>query len=306
LPSTKLPSNIQQIAQNMNTHQNHLKLMLICVAAAIPMVVNAQVSGYSAQNFNTNDGYVRGVGITSASQPASLRWEGNDPFNAGTGFGETDLVTRLSGYSTPPVADSSVLQGGTFADEGFLPGTNNVKIWKTFNAYSNNSSVSWLADWAIINSTNSVRDSFGFDLRGSNNTTSLLRLNFLPNSSSNYTLQVIGSTSQIWGTLGYDAIFKAQVDITGSAYSLSFSQVDENRNPIISYTNALSGALFSGSAASFDTIGVDWVLVSGDNNAPGSNYIAVNDLQVVPEPSTVALLSLAGLAIGFLYRRRRA
>ena len=290
----------------MNTHHNHLKSMLICVAAAIPMVANAQVSGYSAQNFNTNDGYVRGVGIINPAQPASLRWEGNDPYNTNTLLGETDLVTRLAGYSTPPVADSSVLQGGTFVDEGFLPGTNNVKIWKTFNAYSNNSSVSWLADWAIINSTNSVRDSFGFDLRGSNNTTSLLRLNFLPNSSSNYTLQVIGASSQIWGTLGYDAIFNAQVDITGSAYSLSFEQVDENRNPIISYTNALSGALSSGSAASFDTIGVDWVLVSGDNLAPGSNYIVVNDLQVVPEPSTVALLSLAGLAIGFLYRRRRA
>ena len=119
-------------------------------------------------------------------------------------------------------------------------------------------------------------------------------------------MQVIGSTSQIWGTLGYDAIFDAQVDITGSAYSLSFAQVDENRNPIISYTNALSGALASGSAASFDTIGVDWVLVSGTNSAPGSNYIVVNDLQVVPEPSTVALLSLGGLVIGLLSRRRRA
>jgi hypothetical protein len=68
----------------------------------------------------------------------------------------------------------------------------------------------------------------------------------------------------------------------------------------------LSGALFSGSAASFDTIGVNWVLTSGDNTDPGSNYIVVNDLQVVPEPSTVALLSLAGLAIGLLSRRRRA
>jgi hypothetical protein len=305
LPSTNRPSNIQQTPQNMNTHHTHLKSMLICVAAAIPMVANAQVSGYSAQNFNTNDGYVRDYGITTTNQPASLQWEGNDPFNEG--FGETDVVSALAGYTPQPTnGNSSLLQGGSGLDIGILPGTNNVQIWKTFNAYSNNSSVSWLADWAIINSTNGVRDSFGFDLRGSNNTTSLLRLNFLPNSSSNYTLQVIGATSQIWGTLGYDAIFNAQVDITGSAYSLSFEQVDENRNPIISYTNALSGALFSGSAASFDTIGVDWVLVSGNNLAPGSNYIAVNDLQVVPEPSTVALLSLAGLAIGFLYRRRRA
>jgi hypothetical protein len=291
----------------MNTHHNHLKSMLICVAAAIPMVANAQVSGYSAQNFNTNDGYVRGVGIINPAQPASLRWEGNDPYNTNTLLGQTDLVTALAGYTLQPTnGDSSLLQGGSGLDEGILPGTINIKLLKTFDAYSNNSSVSWLADWAIINSTNGIRDSFGFDLRGSNNTTSLLRLNFLPSSPSSYTLQVIGSTSQIWGTLGYDAIFNAQVDITGSAYSLSFEQVDENRNPIISYTNALSGALASGSAASFDTIGVDWVLVSGSNLAPGSNYIVVNDLQVVPEPSTVALLSLAGLAIGFLYRRRRA
>lgn len=290
----------------MNTHRNHLKSMLICVAAAIPMVANAQVSGYSAQNFNTNDGYVRNVGIISPDQPASLRWEGNDPYNAGTDLGETDLVTRLGGYTPPPEPNSSVLQGGVGLDAGILPGTTNVQIWKTFNAYSNNTSVSWLADWAIINSTNNIRDTFAFDLRGANNTTSLLKLNFLPNSTSNYTLQVVGATTQNWGTLGYDAIFTALVDITGSSYSLSFAQLDGNRNPIVSYTNALSGALFSGSAASLDTIGVDWVLTSGDNTDPGSNYIAVNDLQVVPEPSTVALLSLAGLAIGLLSRRRRA
>ena len=280
--------------------------MLICFGAVLPMVASAQVSGYSAQNFNTNDGYVRNVGIISLDQPASLRWEGNDPFNEGTLLGETDVVTRLAGYTPPPEPNSSVLQGGAFLDLGYLPGTNNVQIWKSFNAYSNNSSVSWLADWAIINSTNGVRDSFAFDLRGSNNTTSLLRINFLPNSSSNYTLQAIGASSQIWGTLGYDALFTAQVDITGSSYSLSFSQVDTNRTPIITWTNALSGALFSGSAASLDTIGVNWVLASSNNLAPGSNYIAVNDLQVVPEPSTVALLSLGGLVIGLLSRRRRA
>jgi len=280
--------------------------MLICVAAAIPMVANAQVNGYSAQNFNTNDGYVRNVGIINTDQPFALRWEGNDPFNEGTDLGETDVVTRLAGYTPPPPANSSVLQGGTFLDEGFLPGTNNVQIWKTFNAYSNNSSVSWLADWAIINSTNNLRDAFGFELRGANNTTSLLSINFLPNSTTNYTLEAVGATSQTWGTLGYDAIFVAQVDITGSSYSLSFSQLDDNRVPIISYTNALSGTLLSGTAASFDTVGINWVLESGDNLDPGSNYIVVNDLQVVPEPSTVALLSVAGLAIGFLYRRRRA
>jgi len=290
----------------MKTHSTQVKAMLICFGAVLPMVASAQVSGYSAQNFNTNVGYVRDVGIISPDQPGSLRWLGNDPYNPVLDLGETDVVSRLSGYTPPPEANSSVLQGGTYLDDGFLPGTNNVQIWKSFNAYSNNSSVSWLAEWAIINSTNNIRDTFAFNLRGSNNTTSLLSINFLPNSTSNYTLQLVGATNQVWGTLGYDAIFTAQIDITGSSYSLSFSQLDQNRNPIISYTNALTGDLFSGSAASFDTIGINWVLASSNNLAPGSNYIAVNDLQVVPEPSTVALLSLGGLVIGLLSRRRRA
>ena len=288
----------------MKTHYTHVKSMLILLGAAFPMVANAQANGYSAQNFNTNVGYVPDVALTSPSQPLPLQWDGNDPYNEGTG--ETDLLTFLGNYTLPPEAggNNSLLQGGSVPE--VLPGTTNVQIWKTFNAYSNNTTVSWLADWAIINSTNNIRDTFAFDLRGANNTTSLLKLNFLPNSTSNYTLQVVGDTTQNWGTLGYDAIFTAQVDITGSSYSLSFEQVDGNRNPIISYTNTLSGALFSGSAASFDTIGVDWVLTSGVNTNAGSNYIVVNDLQVVPEPSTVALLSLAGLAIGLLSRRRRA
>lgn len=291
----------------MKTHYRHVMSFLSVLLTFAPMMASAQVNGYDAQNFNTNDGYVRGFGIISTNQPSLLRWQGNDPFNTNTDLGETDLVTRLSGYTPPPTNNSSVLQGGTFIDDGFLPGTNNVQIWKSFNAYSNNSAVSWLADWAIINSTNAVRDTFAFDLRGANNTTSLLKLNFLPNSTSNYTLQVVGATTTNWGTFGYDALFTAQVDITNSSYSLSFSQVDVNGNPIsgTSYTNAVSGALFSGSAASFDTIGVDWLLTSG-TNAPGSNYIVVNDLQVVPEPGTVALLSVAGLAIGLLSRRRRA
>jgi hypothetical protein len=291
----------------MKTHHNHIKSVLILLGAAIPMVANAQVNGYSAQNFNTNAGYVSGVALTSSSQPASLQWQGNDPYNEGTGYGETDFLTYLAGYTLAPEAagNNSLLQGGS--DPGILPGTTNVQIWKTFNSYSNNTAVSWLAEWAIINSTNNTRDAFAFDLRGANNSTSLLKLNFLPNSSSNYTLQAIGATTQIWGTLGYDAIFSAAVIISNSSYSLSFAQLNgPNGTPIISYTNALSGALFSGSAASFDTVGINWVLTSGDNTDPGSNYIAVNDLQVVPEPSTVALLSLAGLAIGLLSRRRRA
>ena len=93
-------------------------------------------------------------------------------------------------------------------------------------------------------------------------------------------------------------------------YSISIARIDPTTRAVITnFANIASGTLSTGlSANDFGTVGIDWLLASGDASLPGSNYILVNDVQVVPEPSTYALLALAGItgAVVALRRRRQA
>ena len=61
-------------------------------------------------------------------------------------------------------------------------------------------------------------------------------------------------------------------------------------------------------AAGFDTL--RWTVASGDNNAPAFDTVKVQYLSTVPpnpvpEPTTLALLSLSLLAIGIAHKRKQ-
>ena len=302
--------------QSSTLHNSPAALLaagLLCVAFC-----SGQAHGqtnYDAENFNTNAGYVRGVGIISTSQPLPLRWEGNDTYNTLTGLGETDYVVRVPGYTPNPLANSSLVQGGVGVGDGVLPGTNAVSVWKTFTPSSTST---FLAEWSLIPSLESapynLADTFSFDLRDAGNTTSLLKLQLTPSiniQSNSYTLQIFaaGATTQTVIDLGYQGLFQVEVGLTNSTWNLSLSQIDStSRSVIVCYTNLATGDLSTGTtAADFATFSLDWDLASGNNLEPGSNYIILNDVSVVPEPSTYTLLVAAfvGLAV-FLVRRRRA
>lgn len=301
--------------------QHHRSLHFVAAVSCLLLTTLSQLAfgqDWSTEFFNTNAGYVRGSGVISTFQPPSLIWQGNDLYNAGTGLGETDLVARAVGYTPSPLANSSLIQGGLGASAGVLPGTNSVQIWKTFGALGS-SSVSFFTEWSIIGSSPSEApytnsDTFAFDLRNAGNTQSLLKLQFTPgiNILSNaYTLQTIasGSATNTVVDLGYGSLFQLQVDITGGSYDLSLTRLDPaTRTVITNFSNLSSGTLSSGSVAEdLATVGIDWVLTSGDNLDPGSNYMIVNEISVVPEPSTYVLVVLALVGLfGFVVRRRRA
>lgn len=286
------------------------------------------VTNYNTQNFRSDDGYVAGVGIISTSQPTNIRWQGNDPYNADTDRGETDLIALLNGYTPiPPLSNNSLLQGGigVISTNPILPGTNNVQISKAFSPSTTPfeiPTVSLFVEWSIIASSVSVytnSDTFSFDLRNSGNSVSLLTMQLTPGINiqpNSYTLQTVvdSTTNAPIIDLGYGALFQMQVDLTGSTFNLaSLTRISPSTRAVITnFNNLASGNLASGATAlDFATIGIGWELTSGDTSDPGSNFIAVNQLNVttsgavIPEPGTwAASLILLGIGAGYLHRRK--
>jgi hypothetical protein len=284
-------------------------------------------TNYNSQFFNLNAGYTNGVGIISTFQPANLRWEGNDPYDALTDRGETDLVALVNGYTpVPPLSNNSLIQGGVgvMSIDPILPGTNNVQIWKTFGASTtpyDAPTVSLFVEWSLIASSPSVytnSDTFSFDLRNVANSATLLSLQLTPGinlQSNSYTLQTVvdGATNAPIIDLGYGSLFQMQVDLTGSTFNLaSLARLNPSTRAVITnFNNLTNGNLALGATAlDFATIGIDWELTSGDTSDPGSNYLVVNQIEVttagtvIPEPGTWAA-SLVLLGIGAIYIHRR-
>jgi hypothetical protein len=305
------------------------KHIVIALAASL-VSVQAQVvtlTNYDALNFNTNAGYVRGSGIISTVQPAGLRWQGNDPYNTNTFLGETDLLARAAGYTPPPSTNgfSSLIQGGLGVPD-VLPGTNSVNIWKSFTPSAATNfvtppTVSFFAEWSLIPTLDgppyNLSDTFAFDLRNGANTASLLRLQLTPGiniQANSYTLQSIASgvCTNTLVDLAYQALFQVRVDMTGSTYNASLSQINSTNRAVITNLTLVTGASLSSgmTATDFATLMVDWDLASGNPALPGSNYLLANQFEVttsgtpIPEPGTWAAAILL-LSIGGAYAVRR-
>jgi len=301
----------------MSCETVHRAVLIASVAGLLFIAPQAHSQAWSTANFDTNAGFVRGFSLAATNQPIAVRWNGNDPYNTNTSpaTGETDVLQFALGYTPSPLANNSLIQGGSDIANSVFPGTNNVRLWKTFTPLSS-PTVTFFAEWSIIPpllpSPYNFKDTFSFDLRNAANTQSLLELQFNPNlalTNTRYTLQTIasGSPNDILIDLGYQAVFQVIVDITGAEYDLTLNQINAStRTNIVSYNLVSGGSLASGTtAADFGTVSIDWDLASGNPSEPGSNYIIVNEVSVVPEPRTYALLALSVVALYATVSRRR-
>lgn len=318
---------------------NILKTTISSAAIALAAIAVAQSqtiatnTNFSTGFFNTNNGWVRGTFVTgqNTNDAVGQQWQGNDPENEispGVYVGGTDVIQFVTGY-TPfgsGSGSSSLIQGGVYAGTGYVPGTTNVQLWRSFSPDGSLESptVSFFVEWSLAGSldpTYPQLDTFGFDLRNAANNTDLLTIQLTPgiNILSNaYTLQTIatGSATDTLLDIPYSALNQMRVDITGSTYNLEYWRINSTTRAVLTNLTLVTGGSLSTGADALDfaTIGIDWELTSNDPNDPGSNFLVVNDMNVVtsgtviPEPGTwaVGILLLSGVAHRLISRRRSA
>ena len=300
-------------------------LCYVCTPSWSDAQVVSTVTNFTTGNFNTNKGWVSGTYVTgqNTNDPVAGRWQGNDP-TVGD-IGGTDYLTRVIGY-TPggsAVGNRTLVQGGVNAADGYVPGTTDVKLWRTFTptASSMSDTVTFFIEWSLIGSLDVSYpdlDIFAFDLRDAANSASLVKFDLTPGIATipnAYTMQWVssaGTTNLV--DLGYQGLYQLQVDLTGSTFDAQLTQINASTRQVLTNLTLITGGAVSDSytALDFGTVGIDWELTSGDPNAPGSNYIVVNEVystttgQVIPEPATWAVGAvLLSCVFASVYRRQR-
>lgn len=296
------------------------------IATALGQTVTT--TNFTTGFFNTNNGWVQGDFVTgqNVNDPIGQRWQGNDP-EVGI-VGGTDVLQFVTGY-TPGGSgsgNSSLVQGGVYAGSGYVPGTNNVQLWRSFtpDLSLDSPAVSFFVEWSLAGSldiTFPELDTFSFNLRNAANDFDLLRVELTPSINlelNAYTLQTFaaGAPTLTLLDIPYSAVNQMRVDITGSTYSLEYWRINSSTRAVLTNMVLVTDASLATGASALDfvTIGIDWELSSGDPSDPGSNFLVVNQMfvettgQVIPEPGTwaVGILLLAGLTGQILRRRARS
>ena len=304
-------------------------LMLLVLSAA-----GLKADGWSTDFFNTNSGWVRNDALAyqvdGASEtgqnytgPVANQWYTDDPYDPTPFVGATSILRHIEKWTlgTEEEGYNSVLFGGygvADPDTPILPGTANPSLYRSFDLLGATDSVTFSADFGIIASTGVYPgDRFGFNLLDSSGTISLAQFVFDPAASDGSGWGMLwisdGITNNI-ADISYGAIYRLTAELKDDFFDLTMTSIRAETNGMGVVTNyapvdvvslVAGGAIANELTSSdFQTVAMNWELASGVND-PGDNYLLVNNVSVVPEPSTYALLAMAALGAVYWARRRR-
>jgi len=317
----------------VNTKQQLLALYF--AAALVPQLSSAQT--WSTGYFNSSDGYgPSGSSLDGAptSAPANAQWQTTDPYNPLTDRGSTSLIGFINGwtYGLSTQGYNSVFFGGYNADNDVLPGSTTPALYREFNHTFGSAPTTFSVDFGIIGPSTSLsgfyvnNDRFAFSLLSTNGgelatfvlnpgpaSPGFLQVEWFQNGTNVVADGVIFKNFQIQ----YNALYRLSATVEGGSLTMDIAGLNpENGGPGIGITNyevassanvINNGAITDGfSSSDFEAAAIIWDLESGDSELPGANYMIVNTVSVVPEPSTIALLAVAAgtLALAGWHRRR--
>jgi hypothetical protein len=309
-------------------------LALAGIAAFSTQTGSAQT--WSTGYFNSADGYgpiFSSLDGAPTNVPSSEQWQTTDPYNSITDLGSTSQLQYLEGWTfgLSPSGTQSVLFGGYSADNGVLPGITNPVLYREFDHTFGTAATAFSVDFGIIGPSPDLsgsytrNDVFGFNLSATTGVSlaafqfsaagaapGFLQVNWLQNGTNVVTDGTIFNGVQIQ----YGALYRLTATLESNLVSMEIAGLTtESGGPGVGITNyapgaatavvnggEISGGLFS---SDFEAVALTWDLASGDNLDPGANYMIVNTVSVVPEPSTVLLVGFAFAALGYGYLRRR-
>lgn len=258
----------------------HLVLSVFVAAFGISSVTgqvivgtdNASASAYSAGWTNLSDGSITGEG-------AFGQW-----FLVGSSAPNSGFV--ISNVTTLGTANTALNSAGV--SFGMFASTNAPGYVDAYRFLDPNG-LGAGQTFSIQMAVNFRNGNKGFDLRdNTTNNTTIFNFNI---GGDDY---VVNNAATGNGSIG-----NAYSDDT--LFTLAFTQTDS--------TGGTWSITRAGGVSDFDTgtyLGVARsfkLYAGGTDNVDGQNYLFVNNLETVPEPSTYALLVGAGLA-GWIYRRR--
>jgi len=266
----------------MKTEKNlFLVASLILGTAFVPSRVDAQVVlgsdnasalAYSAGWTNGTDGFITGEG-------AFGQWFLGGEAGPNSGF----QITSVTTLGTPNTAlNSSGVSfgmfgvGGSAADAYRFLDPAGLGAGQTFSLQ------------IAVNFRNGFK---GIDLRGDSFGDPTI-FNFNIGGDDYVVNNAATGNGSIGNTYSDDTIFTlafTQIDLTGGSWSITRS----------GGVSDFDTGTYTGLARSFK------LYVGGTDNLDGQNYLFVNNLETVPEPSTYALLALSALGMaGYAARRR--